>query len=180
MQIDEETILDSPTPNLLLTINGSKLAVGTRPGLAELEAALRGVALSDSPVIVKAPAEDQPHLLQRLHELGRRKGLPIHECRESDQINLLLQGVNSGADTTTDCLGTWALYGVESWDEDMQERLGKVLEALDLGRLHGRLRHEKIPRVVLMTQNGRSRRLVPLLSRRISYFTLTAEPQPTE
>lgn len=167
--------------SLTLTINGSKLAVGTRPELSELEAALRGVALSDSPVVIRAPDDDQEHFLNRIHGLGRRRELPMHLCRDPQDARPLLDSVSEGADTTPECLGTWALWGIDAWAQEEQQRLGDVLEALDLGRLHGRLRHERIPRVVMLSQPEGGSRLLPALARRISYFTLLAEPnEPSE
>lgn len=168
------------TSALRLTINGSKLAVGTRPGLDEFEAALRGVALSDSPVVVHAGEDVQEHLLGRLHSLGRRNGMPLHECRDVNAVEPLFDGVSGGAETSDGCLGTWALYGVETWTEKDQDRLGEILEVLDLGRLHGRLRHERIPRIVMLSSSERGRRLRTGLARRISYFTLIAEPHEPE
>lgn len=163
-------------PGLSLTINGSKLAVGLRPDLSELEPALRSVALSDSPIVVRAPREDHPHLLRRLHALGRRARLPVHECRCAEEAEPLLAGLSTKPETSPSALGTWALFEVESWPEDRQRALGDLLEALDLGRLHGRLRHERIPRVVMFSTHERPPRVLPSLDLRISYFTLVAVP----
>lgn len=161
---------------LALTLNGSRLAVGTRPDLAELDTALRSVALSDSPVLIRAPAEDYEHILNRLHALSRRSELPLHRCSAPNDAELLFEGIRSRGESREDAEGTWALFEVDDWPDERQEMLGKVLEQLDLGRLHGRLRHERIPRVMMFTDVGRTIRVLPSLDRRISYFTLTAEP----
>lgn len=167
-------VLTTPT-SVVLTINGSRLAVGTRPELTEFEAALRGVALSDSPVVIQALEEDQVHLVSRLHDLGRRCGMPLRECREVADLEPLFEGVTGGAETSDGCLGTWALYGVHRWSEEDQDRLGEILEVLDLGRLHGRLRHERIPRIIMLSSPEQASQLRSRLARRISYFTLTAK-----
>jgi hypothetical protein len=169
------------TDHLSLTVNGSKLAVGARPGLGELEPALRSVALSDSPVFVRAPEADFEHLLARLHQLGRRAQLPIFRVERPEDIDPLFEILSSprhGGDTV---LGTWALFAVSSWPEEKQEKLGELLETLDLARLHGRLRHERIPRVVVFSALEAPERLRPDLDQRVSYFTLVAEHhQPKE
>lgn len=166
---------------LALTVNGSKLAVGRRPNLVELDPALRSVALSDSPVFVKAPKTDQEHLLQRLHNLGRRARLPLHRCLTPSDAGALFGVLTSPSKAEHETLGTWSLFSVESWPTEHQEQLGKLLEALDLARLHGRLRHEKIPRVVVMANPEATPDFIPDLRRRVSYFSVLAQPeQPKE
>ena len=59
----------------------------------------------------------------------------------------------------------------------MLESLHQVLERLDQSRLHGRLRHERIPRViVLQTDEDGNRKLEPELAARISYYRVEARP----
>lgn len=158
-----------------LTVNGSKLAVGTRPKLTALEPALRGVALSDSPVVVRAASDDQSHLVERLHALGRRSKLPLHVCRSPKDARPLFEGMQAGGQTSPEAHGTWALFGVDHWPAAEQEELGTLLEVLDLGRLHGHLSHERIPRVIVLMDGERSAHVLPSLERRISYFTLMTE-----
>lgn len=165
----------SQTDELALTINGSKLAVGARPDLTALEPALRSVALSDSPIVVRALPDDHEHFLVRLHALSRRSDLPVHRCGTVTDAQRLFEGVSRDIEET-DTLGTWALYDVPTWDRSAQEKLSSLLEHLDLARLHGRLRHERIPRVVMLADLGSSEKVLTTLDRRISYFTMIAAP----
>ncbi|MEO1232200.1 MAG: hypothetical protein AAFZ18_25205 [Myxococcota bacterium] len=160
---------------LTLTINGSKLAVGERPELAALEPALRSIALSDSPIVVRSLPDDHEHFLARLHALSRRSDLPVHRCSSAREAQRLFAGVARDIEET-DTLGTWALYDVHAWERGAQEKLSSLLEHLDLARLHGRLRHERIPRVVMLADLGSKEKVLPALDRRISYFTMIAAP----
>ena len=173
-------MLNESLKPLALTINGSKLAVGQRPSLSELDPALRSVALSDSPIIIKAPASDQSHLVSKLHKLGRRSSLPLRQCTVAEEAYELFDAVEDSGDTKPGALGTWVLYNINSWPISHQQRLSRVLEALDLGRLHGRLRHEKIPRVIVVTSQNGTASMPSDLEKRISYFRLTAELETKE
>lgn len=165
---------------LALTINGSKLAVAYRPDLEPFEPALRSVALSDSPVMVRSLPEDHDFFLERLHGLSRRASMPVHRCPDPKDTDTLLKGAGK-MDSEEATLGTWALYDLHLWSEEQQDKLGALLEHLDLARLHGRLRHERIPRVVMFAELGNRTKVLSRLDRRLSYFTLTATPQePTE
>lgn len=166
----------TPAPRLCLTINGSKLAEGTAPSYEELQPALRSIALSDSPVIVRAPDEARQHLVEELHRLGRRAQLPIHPCTSAQEAEPLFDSLTARGETKPECLGTWALHDVGAWPRASQEKLSDLLEALDLGRLHGQLRHERIPRVVMLTSHADAPSILPSLARRIGYFNLTAVP----
>lgn len=159
-----------------LAINGSELAVANLPDLSELEPALRSVALSDSPVVIRAPESVQNHLLEKLHQLGRRAALPLRICRSLEDADKLLNALSPRGDTHPATLGTWALFEVDTWPEDKQDKLGELLEELDLGRLHGRLRHERIPRVMAFTSLAKENRFRSALEKRISYFTIIAKP----
>lgn len=168
-------------PGLALTVNGSRLAVGERPTLEALDPALRSVALSDSPVFVRAMEADFDHLLTRLHRLGRRSELPVFKVDAPEDIEPLFGILAAPEDAGPDVLGTWALFYVADWSEEHQEKLGELLETLDLARLHGRLKHERIPRVIVFSRNDQPGRLSPALGQRVSYFTLVAEQtQPKE
>src|SRR5688500_8957650 len=98
MQLEKQNTADA----INLKINGSLLAIGKRPSLNELDAPLRGVALSDSPVLVRATREsDRTHLTGRLHALSRRRDLPLYVCKNvADARSLIKSGSR----------GTWALY----------------------------------------------------------------------
>lgn len=162
---------------IALEINGAQLAVGQRPNLSELDPALRGVALSDSPVLIRASASDGTHLVDRLHALGRRAALPVHDCRSPAEAEALFRAVRSTGDTDERALGTWALHGVDAWPSELQEDLSRILGALDEGRLHGRLRHDKIPRVVVVERPGAAAgALSPELERRLSFFKVATKP----
>jgi hypothetical protein len=162
---------------LALHINGSLLAVGQRPALGEFDPPLRGVALSDSPVLIKASEQDGPVLVERLHALGRRRALPMHDCRSPEEALRLLGAVRETGETSPEALGTWAFYGVTSWPSSMQSELNRVLAMLDEGRLHGRLRHEGMPRVVVVQYPGeRADHLDPELVQRLSFFSLSTAP----
>ena len=174
------TVSPPQTEHVSLTINGSELAVAGHPEFQELESALRSIALSDSPVVIRSPEEVQEHLLNRLHALGRRADLPIHICRIAKEAEELMSALSTKGDTTSTSLGTWALFDIEKWPENQQNRLGELLEQFDLGRLHGRLRHERIPRVMAFSNLFVKNRIKPSLEKRISYFTLTIKPVKKE
>ncbi len=170
------TELSAAQDGLALTVNGSLLAVGIRPQLGELEGALKSVALSDSPVIIRGQNDDRSYLLDRLHKLGRRSDLPVHQCRSPTEAEPLFASVMDNGDTEIEALGTWALHSVDAWPRDLQIQLNHILEALDLGRLHGRLRHEKIPRIVVLQESETDNsKLLPELSKRLSYFNLSTK-----
>lgn len=155
-----------------LRVNGSVLAVGDRPELASFENALRGVALSDSPVLIRGQSPDRKLLAERLHRLGRRAELPLRMCFSPDDAEDLFRAVG-GPDSPPEALGTWALYGVASWPRELQLLLHKVLETLDEGRLHGRLAHERIPRVLVLEEpDDTGAGLEPELQRRLTFFSL--------
>lgn len=164
---------------LSLTINGSKLAVAQRPDLSVFEPALRSVALSDSPIMVRALPEDHDFFLERLHGLSRRSKMPVRRCRDAADTQILLDAATRGEDEEA-TLGTWALFDVHLWTEDHQDKLGSLLEHLDLARLHGRLRHDRIPRVVMFAELGNRAKVLNRLDRRLSYFTLTVAPQESK
>jgi hypothetical protein len=149
---------------LKLKINGAQLAVARRPSLTELELPLRGVALSDSPVLVRAQHDDdRAHVVGRLHALGRRRSLPLHYCRSvGDLRKLVLMGAT----------GTWALCDVGTWSIEDQRALAQLIGMFDEYRLHGHLSHERIPRVVVVERPDRVSTICGELSRRLSFFDI--------
>jgi len=158
-----------------LKINGALLAVGRRPALEEWTPALRGIALSDSPVLIQATHQDAAFLLDRIHELGRRSNLPLHHCHSESESVPLLQSIRSKGSVSDDALGTWAIFNVHWWSEDSQIRLAEILAGFDEARLHGRLRHERIPRVVVtMNPDTPASNLRGELRQRLAYYHLTA------
>lgn len=160
---------------LALRVNGSLLAVGRRPELAELEPALRGIALSDSPVLLRADNQDGGWIIQRLHGLGRRGELPCRTCHTAVDAEDLLEAVDDSGEVSPDVAGTWALFNVHWWSVDRQEQLASLLSKMDEGRLHGRLRHEHIPRVVVtVSPELKQTKLQPELERRLAYFNVSA------
>lgn len=162
--------------SVALRINGSLMGVAPEPNLDELEQALRGIALSDSPVLLRGSEQICHDLVEQLHRLGRRAALPMHNCHSPEDAEHLFRTVLDEEDEPNDAaLGTWALFRVEAWPRELQVSLHRILEALDESRLHGRLRHDRIPRVVVVQESdsdGRS--LDPALKRRLSYFNLSA------
>lgn len=156
-----------------LRINGALLAVGHRPELRELEAPLRGIALSDSPVLIRANPNDREHLVDRLHALGRRAALPCHDCRSPDQAEDLFRAVLEAKDEDA-VAGTWVLHHVDAWPRELQASLGRVLETLDEDRLHGRKGHSHLPRVVVLeSADSDLGGFDPELRQRLSYFNVT-------
>ncbi len=162
--------------SVALHINGSLMGVSPSAKMKTLDRALRGVALSDSPVLLSGNEDICSDLLEKLHRLGRRAKLPMHNCHSPQEAENLFRAVldeEQGPDEDT--LGTWALFRVESWPRELQLNLNKILQALDESRLHGRLRHDRIPRVVVVQDpdaDGAS--LDPDLYKRLSYFELCA------
>ena len=169
---------DTKAERVALHVNGHLLAVAQESGFQAFEHALRGVALSDSPVLIRAKDHYCGDLVDRLHKLGRRNQQPVHQCRHPEEAERLFRIVlESETEETSDALGTWALHRVEAWPREMQLNLHRVLEQLDQSRLHGRLRHERIPRVVvLQSDNQESTNLEPELAARLSYFSVEAKP----
>lgn len=159
-----------------LRINGALLAVGRRPDLRELEAPLRGIALSDSPVLIRAGDGDRDHLVDRLHALGRRATLPCHDCRSPDQAEELFRSILEAKDEGS-VAGTWVLHHVDAWPRELQANLERVLETLDEDRLHGRKGHHSLPRVVVLeSADSDLGGFDPELRQRLSYFNVTVLP----
>jgi hypothetical protein len=147
-----------------LRINGALLAVARRPSLTDFDAALRGVALSDSPVLVRAAREeDRTHIAGRLHALGRRRDLPLHGARTVAEARALIVSRASG---------TWALHDVASWSEADQVALARLLALFDEHRLHGNLSHEQIPRVVVI-EGEKDAQFCEELAGRLAFFDIT-------
>lgn len=155
---------DGSSDAINLRVNGALLAVGKRPSLNELDAPLRGVALSDSPVLLRASRdEDRAHVTGRLHALGRRSELPLHVCKNVDEARALIK---NGA------RGTWALYDVAAWSEQEQASLANLLAQFDQHRLHGHLAHDRIPRVVVVEGAESAAKLAPELAQRLAFFDI--------
>lgn len=149
-----------------LVVNGARLAEAVADDLSVLERPLRSLALADSPIHLRGRLEDCQHVIERLHQLGRRAELPLVRCEQLADVEPLV-----GADRRAN--GTWALFRVYEWAPEAQARLAAALEALDEGRLSGQLTHEDIPRVIVVddAEEG-SKDLLPELSARLSYFKL--------
>lgn len=155
-----------------LVVNGARLAEAEVDDLSVLERPLRSLALADSPVLLRGSTEDCRHVVQRLHELGRRASLPLHFA-DAPEATLPLLDLAGAMQARPETVGTWALHGVHAWPEDTQARLATALEALDEARLSGELRHEDIPRVIVVVDVDRpAKDLLPELSARLSYFKL--------
>jgi hypothetical protein len=160
---------------LALRVNGSLLAIGRRPRLDELDPPLRGIALSDSPVLLRADTQDGGWIIQRLHGLGRRSAFPCRTCHTAVEAEPLLEAVDPSGEVSSEVAGTWALFNVHWWSCDRQDQLASVLSKLDEGRLHGRLRHIHIPRVIVtVSPEFKQSKLQPELERRLAYFNVTA------
>lgn len=167
---------NSQTDAVALRINGSLMGVAPRPKLSELAQALRGIALSDSPVLLSGTEDICNGLVKQLHKLGRRSGLPMHNCYSPEEAeNLFKTVLDEEEELNEQALGTWALFRVDAWPRELQVSLQKILDALDESRLHGRLRHDRIPRVLVVQESDSdTRSLDPALKRRLSYFNLSA------
>lgn len=114
-------------------------------------------------------------MIERLHQMGRRAQLPCRSCHTDAEACALFEAIVEANDVSDDSLGTWALFNVHWWAEDKQRRLFDVLGVLDENRLHGRLRHERIPRVVVtVSPDLKKTKLLPELEQRLSYFKLSA------
>jgi len=164
-----------PENGLALKVNGTMLAVGKRPSLESWNPALRGVALSDSPVLIQASHQDSAFILDRLHDLGRRRNLPVRQCHTEEEGGVLLHSLKSDGTVQEDALGTWAIFNVHWWSDEAQIRLADLLGKLDEARLHGRLRHDRIPRVIVtMHPDTQASSLRSGLRQRLSYYHLAA------
>jgi len=156
-----------------LVVNGARLAEAEATDLRVLERPLKSLALADSPVLLRGAPEDCRHVVQRLHELGRRSQFPLRICTEQAQAEPLFDLSSIAALPTDAVAGTWALYGVGSWPAECQRRLIRALDILDEGRLAGRLGHRDIPRIlVVMDPDLPGEALLENLSARLSYFKL--------
>jgi hypothetical protein len=170
-------MIQTKAKGLKLEVNGSVLAVARRPLLAELEPALRGIALSDSPVLVRADPFDADHVVQRLHVLSRRAELPLQSVHHERDVTSLLGALGKDGEACSEARGTWALHHVHWWSMDRQLDLAALLEDLDTARLHGRLGHHHIPRIVVVSGLGeRLGKLEPTLEQRLTFFHLTISP----
>src|SRR5258708_602415 len=91
-------------------INGSRAMDAARPEFNELDRVLTGIALSDSPVLIRAKnPEDGALLAKRLHTLGRRYELELSfACSVDETRELAERGVS----------GTWTLLSVSDWREE--------------------------------------------------------------
>jgi len=147
-----------------LRVNGELVCSARRPRLGALDAPLRGVALSDSPVLIRASREeDRIHVAGRLHALGRRRALPMHECRSVAEARAL---VKSGAH------GTWALFDVAAWSDGEQRNLARLIALFDQHRLHGNLAREELPRIVVIESSDSGGKLRPELEQRLAFFNI--------
>jgi hypothetical protein len=164
MHAGKQNVANTSPDAIKLRVNGTLLATGVRPAMNQLDAPLRGVALSDSPVLVRATREDdRSYVTGRLHALGRRADQPLHVCKSVDDARSL---INNGA------RGTWALHDVASWTVEEQNSLAKLLAMLDQHRLHGNLSHDRIPRIVVIEGPDATKKLAPALIQRLSFFDI--------
>lgn len=169
-------MIENASTGLALKVNGSVLAVARRPQLQELEPALRGIALSDSPVLVCGDSLDANHVVERLHVLSRRSHLPLRSVHSQREAEPLLRAIHETGDVRTDALGTWALHNVHWWSPEEQLDLAAILAELDEARLHGRLAHQRIPRVLVITRLGdKPGKLEPDLEQRLTFFNVTVQ-----
>jgi len=155
-----------------LVVNGARLAEALADDLSVLERPLRSLALADSPIHLRGRLTDCSHVVERLHQLGRRAALPLRLCETAQAAEALLAAAVAPPPRAS-IVGTWALYGVHEWPPETQNRLAAALEALDEGRLSGQLSHQDIPRVIVIVDADRTTKdLLPELSARLSYFKL--------
>lgn len=161
---------------IALRVNGTSLPPAERTDLRRFDAVLRGIALSDSPVLIRAEREDDKRrIVARLVAFGRRSDLAVRPCLSFPDAVGLIDSVLTGQ-TERDVAGTWALHNVSTWDAESQRALARVLEVLDACRLEERLPHERIPRVVVL-EASRSAELTPELARRLGFFEISVGTQ---
>lgn len=178
-----ESHTPSTAPSFVVRLNGTLLAGAARDGRGSaLDVPLRGIALSDSPVLIHSDVElERTDMVKRLHELGRRRAHPIHFCRTEQDAEVLFRLVPSdeqmasparALDAVAHAAGTWAMHDVGKWPKERQLELVRLLEILDEHRLHGRLPHDRIPRVIVV-ETSHDRHLAPELQQRLSFFELS-------
>ncbi|MCK6548626.1 hypothetical protein L6R52_22465 [Myxococcota bacterium] len=172
-----------PPPAFVVRLNGTLLNGAARDGRGSaLDVPLRGIALSDSPVLIHSDVDaERTEMVMRLHVLGRRRRHPIHVCHTEQDAEALFRLVPrdeqktspaSTLDAVVRAAGTWAMQDVGTWSKEHQLELVRLLAILDEHRLHGRLPHDKIPRVMVV-QSSRGPELVPELQQRLSFFELS-------
>ena len=165
-------------PNLSLKVNGTTHGHSEIPSredaLVAFDHVLRAIALSDSPVLVEGGSRDARKLIaERLHLLGRRASQPLRVCKTEKECRPLVTDILDG-DTNGNNLGTWVLRGVTEWPIEKQVELGNMLDDLDQARFHGGIKHEKVPRViVLLSEDEEQERLAPQLQTRLSFFHIS-------
>jgi hypothetical protein len=164
-----------------LVVNGAHLGEAAPSDLGELERPLRPLALATSPILLRGPAAECLHVIRRLHALSRRASHPLRLCEAAADADPLLTLEGPTPPAAEAVAGTWALFGVELWDEARQRHLARVLETLDHHRLAGALHHEHIPRVLVAVGSEREaeRGFVPELLARLSFFKLELHPRPS-
>ncbi len=131
-----------------------------------LQSVLRGVARSDSPILLEGQPALAAHLVERLHILGRRAALPLHQCWTAEDAQPLLDGLKN-----TPPPGTWVLWNLPLWPVHARHSLREALEQADEGRLAGRFHPETLPRIVGVGTQGLETSLV----QRLGFFRLVVQ-----
>lgn len=157
---------------IAILVNGSLKVDGSRHQLSDFDTLLRGIALSDSPVLIEGGLpKDRLAVAARLHTLGRRADLPLRECPSVEDAAPLLRTLVSGESSLT-TIGSWAIHEVGAWSEDAQATLARLLSIYDEGRLASIVGHERIPRIIVLTSDDSKAKLSVSLARRLSYFRI--------
>lgn len=149
-----------------IRINGSRPTHALRPDFSELDRVLKGIALSDSPVLIRAQDPEDAMLLgRRLHLLGQRRGLELSVARApADAVRLATEKVP----------GTWLLVSVSDWAHEAQSELAALIASIDESRLSCRIAPERMPRIVVLERADAPHGLAPALEQRLAFFSIAA------
>jgi hypothetical protein len=149
-----------------IRINGSRATFALRPDFSELDRVLKGIALSDSPVLIRAQHADDAMLLgRRLHVLGQRRTLELSVAHMPTEAHRL---------ATEKTPGTWLLVSVSDWTDEAQSELAALIASMDEGRLSCRIAAEKMPRIVVLERADAPHGLAPALEQRLAFFSIAA------
>jgi hypothetical protein len=155
-------------------VNGGTSVQTSSPGFEEIRGALRGVALSDSPICIQGGDRySQEKLLEQLHGLSRRSHQPIYKCQRFQDVLPLMDAILKPRGQEVP-LGTWVLQNLEQWKPKQRDNLEAVVTTIDNNRLCGRGKHENVPRLVtVQKEEDAMDKLSERLKTRLSFFQIS-------